>query len=300
MERIELRLETIALLVGTGVCMGVQAQGPGGPGGSGGRQQPRLVLQALDTDHDGTLSAAEIAAAPASLLKLDINGDGMLTADELTGRPLNAGASSSELAKQLMSFDKTGKGYLVAEDLPERMRGLFTRADSNHDGKLTPDEIGAVSAKQSMPVGRAPAAGRAEGMFRMDPLLNALDTNHDGILSADEIAAASASLKTLDRNGDGQITPDEMPVRQMNAEERADHMLDEWDTNKDGKLSKAEAPERMAAQFDQIDADHDGFLSKAELVAYFKTQGNGAPRSGVPGSAPGSGGTPGGGGQRPQ
>ena len=39
--------------------------------------------------------------------------------------------------------------------------------------------------------------------------MSALDTNKDGTLSADEIANASESLKTLDKNGDGQLTPDE-------------------------------------------------------------------------------------------
>src|SRR5437764_573183 len=46
------------------------------------------------------------------------------------------------------------------------------------------------------------------------PLLAALDANHDGIIDAAEIANASAALKTLDKNGDGQLTPDEfMPRR---------------------------------------------------------------------------------------
>jgi len=39
-------------------------------------------MAALDLDSDGTLSAAEIAKAPESLLKLDKNGDGILTSDE--------------------------------------------------------------------------------------------------------------------------------------------------------------------------------------------------------------------------
>jgi len=37
----------------------------------------------------------------------------------------------------------------------------------------------------------------------------ALDLNQDGTIDADEIAKASESLKKLDKNGDGKLTPDE-------------------------------------------------------------------------------------------
>ena len=43
----------------------------------------------------------------------------------------------------------------------------------------------------------------------MNPFILALDLNNDGTLDADEIAKASVSLKKLDKNGDGKITPDE-------------------------------------------------------------------------------------------
>src|SRR4051812_48017429 len=42
------------------------------------------------------------------------------------------------------------------------------------------------------------------------PLMVALDVNGDGILDEQEIANAVAALKTLDKNGDGQLTPDEL------------------------------------------------------------------------------------------
>jgi Ca2+-binding EF-hand superfamily protein len=256
----------------------------------GGRQQARMILEALDTDHDGTLSAAEIKMAPQSLAKLDHNADGQLTIDELSPRPENAGAPPDELVKQLMSFDRSGKGYLIPGDVPERMQGLFQRADTNHDGKLTPDEMRTLSTRQGMPAGAQAQPGRASGIFRMDPLVNALDINHDGVISAEEIAAATSSLLMLDRNADGNLTPDEMRVRQQTPEDRANHMLDEWDTNKDGKLARAEAPERMAAQFDAMDKNKDGFLDKDELIEYFKTQGsqprNGGPREGSKGAPP--------------
>ena len=42
------------------------------------------------------------------------------------------------------------------------------------------------------------------------PLIGVLDANHDGVIDATEIANASAALKQLDKNGDGELTPDEL------------------------------------------------------------------------------------------
>ncbi|MDE1154679.1 MAG: EF-hand domain-containing protein [Acidobacteriaceae bacterium] len=251
---------------------GSKAQGPGGG--------PRLALKALDTDGDGKLSAAEIAAASHSLLTLDRNGDGQLTADELSQRPQNAGASADDLVSQLMAFDQNKDGVLTRDELPARMQNLFDRADTNHDGKLTPDEIRALARRQGMPGGRPTEPGHASGLFRMDPLLNALDTNHDGVLSDAEIAAAPQTLLTLDANHDGILTPDEMPMHQMSPSERAAHMLDEWDTNHDGRISKDEAPERMQAQFVEIDTDGDGYLSKEEIIVFYSKMPAGGGRTG--------------------
>jgi hypothetical protein len=43
----------------------------------------------------------------------------------------------------------------------------------------------------------------------VSPIIAALDTDGDGVISADEIEKAAASLRKLDKNGDGQLTPDE-------------------------------------------------------------------------------------------
>jgi hypothetical protein len=57
-----------------------------------------------------------------------------------------------------------------------------------------------------------PGGPGGPGMRRMppSPLMEALDANHDGVIDAAEIANASAALKSLDKNGDGQLTPDEL------------------------------------------------------------------------------------------
>jgi Ca2+-binding EF-hand superfamily protein len=239
---------------------------------------PRLVLRTLDTDHDGKLSSAELAAAPQVLLVLDRNGDGQLKADEFQPRPDNSGATSEELVTQLMVFDKNGDGVLTPDELPSRMQNLFTRADSNHDGKLTPDEIHGLAARQSMPEGAASANN--PGATHSDPLLNALDLNHDGVISTEELASATKSLLVLDVNRDGEITAEEMRPIEPSPQERVDHLLGEWDTNKDSKISKAEAPDRLQQQFESIDKNGDGFLDKDELLQYFSTAGAGRRNAG--------------------
>jgi hypothetical protein len=44
---------------------------------------PPPVIEALDVDHDGTISAEELKKAPESLKHLDMDGDGALSPEEL-------------------------------------------------------------------------------------------------------------------------------------------------------------------------------------------------------------------------
>lgn len=57
----------------------------------------------------------------------------------------------------------------------------------------------------------------------------------------------------------------------------ADQMFEQYDKDKDGKLSKEELPERMQAFFDMLDTDADGFISKDELNAMTGGRGRGNP-----------------------
>ena len=248
------------------------AQGPGGPGGP----PPRPVLLALDTDHDGKLSVEEIAAASVGLITLDSDHDGQLTSLEYLASQNDPNANKpNETAARLMVLDKSGDGTLTKDEVPERMQGMFARIDTNNDGKITQDEIKASATSQRGPNGRAQHGGEPT---RRDPLLNALDTDHDGVISKEEIASAPTSLKVLDKDGDGTLAQGELRPPQMTPTDRADHMLDEWDTNKDGKITKPEAPDRMQEQFDALDTNHDGFLTKDELIVFFTNMPQQQPR----------------------
>jgi Ca2+-binding EF-hand superfamily protein len=246
------------------LCSLSVAQGPGAPGGN---PPPRPALLAIDTKHDGGLSVEELAAASAGLITLDADHDGQLTSLEYLPSQNDPKANKpDETVSRLMTLDRNGDGVLTRDEVPERMQGMFARIDTDHDGKLTQDEIKASAATQKGPNGRVQRGGDPT---RMDPVLNALDTDHDGVISAAEIAAAPNSLKALDKDGDGEISEAELRPRQMTPADRAKHMLDEWDTKKDGRITKPEAPDRLQQQFETLDTNHDGALTEDELTAYF-------------------------------
>jgi len=235
-----------ASLIALGVCtaavmVAVSAQDRGFGAGQPMRPMSRLVA-AIDTDHDGTISAAEMQAAPAALRALDANHDGQLTPDELRppfdgrgprgggdgsvdgrgGRGTEEGrggappASADDLIDTLMSFDRNGDGKLDRTEVPDRFQGLFDRADANKDGSLTRDELQqSANATVQAGAGRGRGEGEGRGFGRgrgpgMDPLMRALDRNRDGVLSEDEIAGAPDALKALDTNGDGQLSGEEL------------------------------------------------------------------------------------------
>ena len=267
---ISFSIQLFPLILGFSAVHVLPAQGPG--------NQSRVVLQALDTDHDGKISAAEIQAAPRSLTTLDRNQDGRLTDDEYQAPPHATGASADELVQQLMAFDKNGDGVLEASEVPARMQNLFKRGDTNHDGKLTSDEIRAMASRQGMPAGN-PSLPFEHGIpTANDPLLYAIDTNHDGIISDAELAESITSELRSDKHHDGCITPDEMSMQLQSPEERMNRMLAEFDTNHDGRIAREEVPERMQTRFDAIDANHDGYLDNDEMIQYYSNPANTAPR----------------------
>lgn len=115
------------------------------------------------------------------------------------------------------------------------------------------------------------AAGRSQA--RRDPaqIFTAADANSDGIVTrAEFLAARATNFSKYDRNGDGFIDAHDVPRRMRargNAAERVDALIDRFDTNHDGRISRAEFVDGPTNAFDLADRNHDGQLSKEEVDA---------------------------------
>jgi len=98
------------------------------------------VLAALDADSDGEISEAEIRTSAAALRKLDRNGDGSLTPDEVIPDKV---ANQAAMILSRLDTDRDGKISLAerASDEARPLRELLEGADRNHDGVVTAEEL---------------------------------------------------------------------------------------------------------------------------------------------------------------
>ena len=116
---------------------------------------------------------------PPIFAELDTNRDRVLSADEL-----------QEAFKIL---DKNGDGEITLEEL-----------------RMPPPEGGKPPKKVKKPDDSKMPQGPPPDRPPVPPVIAVIDADHDGTISAEELANAPESLKELDKNSDGQLTPEEL------------------------------------------------------------------------------------------
>jgi caffeoyl-CoA O-methyltransferase len=151
-------LFVMSLMIGSAILVrDVRSQQPGQQGRGG---PPNTLLQAFDTDRDGTLSAAEIDAAAAKLREHDANKDGKLTADELprgqggrggAGRGQGATETDSDLSQPTLPKDDGEKRILTA--IEQARQGERYANVSTADGRLLRQLAESIGAKRILELG---------------------------------------------------------------------------------------------------------------------------------------------------
>jgi len=226
------------------------------------------LLEALDLDRDGAISADELKKAATSLIALDKNKDGVLTREEF-GPPGDR--------NPLAALDKDGDGRVSKAEADDRLKERFDELDKDRDGFLSAEELrprppaGPEGREAGGPGTPGEPRGRRGPGMRPGPISCiqvALDMNRDRKIDADEIKGAPDALAKLDKDKDGRIAGVELaPVRPASA------FFARYDKDGDGKISKDEAPEHMKERFDALDMNGDGYIDQEDLDAFRQRYG---------------------------
>lgn len=169
-------------------------------------------------------------------MKIDANGDGVITREEAAKVP--------RLAERFDELDKNRDGKLDASERPQR------RGGREHGGRH--GGAGGAARLDTDGDGRISQAEAAKSP-RLAKNFAAIDANQDGYIVRGELRGYFQR---------------ERPKWEAERAKRFDAKFAEADLNRDGKLSKIEVQEKMprlAAQFAFLDENRDGFLSKTEL-----------------------------------
>lgn len=203
-----------------------------------------LVLSTLDKDHDKTISADELAAAPSVLESLDKNKDGSLTEDEVAAQNPSGGGQGRRrggairMMKAHSAMDANGDGALDAAEIKNAAVAL-RKIDANRDAKLTEDEVGmkhfgpqetgvAYSSAIAIDFGgqrqyvqflatTVAGVSAADGklLWRYDKPANSMKLNistpiyHEGHAFAASAYGAGGGVARLAKGGNGEFTAEE-------------------------------------------------------------------------------------------
>ncbi len=195
-----------------GLAAGEYGTGPGGP-------PPNAMFRALDADGDGAISIRELRKAVVALKKLDADKDGKITQAEAMGGPGDPAGDASAAVDRLMQNDKNGDGKLSKNEIPRHLAQMLVGADTNGDGTLDRAEL--TAAMQ----GARPQFAGAGSSFG--------GPNGFGGTAGGDPRPGGPNLLQFDRNGDGQLSADEVPMQMMGLVRGADQ-------NHNGKLDVQE------------------------------------------------------------
>jgi len=126
----------------------------GGFGLAGGGRRPfdfQGMFERLDINGDGEITSDELPQRVQRMMQLDLNGDGVLTREELSQGPPGGGSGGgpgmapggpgARAERMFERFDTDSDGTVTKDELPDGMQQFMERFDRDGDGVVTEDEV---------------------------------------------------------------------------------------------------------------------------------------------------------------
>nr|WP_294848823.1 EF-hand domain-containing protein [uncultured Sphingomonas sp.] len=173
----------------------------------------------------------------------------------LIGAGAAALAATAFAAPAMMS-----DGEMTRAEMTAKVRDHFTKMDTNKDGAVSKDEIGAMGG---------PGHRMDKGPGDANVAFDRIDVNKDGSISRDEFAQGRQiriEKRVMMRDG-AKMGHDEHGS--MGGRRGGGHMrmMAMADSNNDGRITLPEAEAMAMKHFDQMDSNKDGKVTREERKA---------------------------------